>query len=230
MAVVQVVGKGVEDACLQPQGVVGLDAYLQGQLVRCEKGDEEGLTHQQIGVGLYHRQGHLPVLAVEGHADLQGQVVGGEEVQQPPHGELHAQGLADGLRPLGGDALDPGELLRVLLDDGEDIFPEGVHQPPGGGYAHPLDGPGGQVFQHSLFSHGHPPLHDLRLELFAVCTVAGPLAVDGQALTGADPGHDAHHGDLVPVGGVQAQDRIAVLLVAVDHRGDGSFQKNQFRG
>ena len=156
--------------------------------------------------------------------------MGGEKIQQPPHGQLHTQGLADGLRPLGGDALDLCEPVGTVLNDGENVLPEGVHQPPGGDGAHPLDGPGGQVFHQGLFAYGQTPLHDLRLELLAVCTVALPLAMHRQPLPGADAGHGAHHSDLIPVGGVQAQDGIAVLLVPVDDRGDGAFQKDQFRG
>ena len=69
----------------------------------------------------------------------------GQKVQQPPHGQLHAQGLVHGLRPLGGDALDLGQALGLLLDHGEHICPEGVEEPPGGHAAHALHGPGHEV-------------------------------------------------------------------------------------
>ena len=231
MAVVQVVGQGVQDPRLQPEGVLRGEPQVHGQLVRRGKGDEQGVLHQAVGVGPEGVQGQIPIPPVQGRGDGQGQAVGGEEVQQPAHGQLQAEGLVDGLRPLGGDAPHLGQLLGVLLDDGEDILPKDVQQPPGGGGADALDGPGGQVFQQSLLPHGHPPLHDLGLKLLPVGAVAGPLAVDGEALPGVHSRHGAHHGDLLPlVGGFEAQDGIAVLLVAVDHRGDGSVQEDQFRG
>ena len=97
------------------------------------KGTQRGSLHEQVGVGPEGGEDQVPVPPVQGGGDGQGQPVGGEEVQQPAHGQLLAQGLVDGLRPPGGDPPDLGELLGVLLDDGEDLLPEGVHQPPGGG-------------------------------------------------------------------------------------------------
>ncbi len=79
--------------------------------------------------------------------------------------------------------------------------------------------------------HGHPPLYDLGLKLLPVGAVAGPLAVDGEALPGFIPGMVPTTVTSSPlVGGFEAQDGIAVLLVAVDHRGDSSVQEDQFRG
>ena len=151
--------------------------------------------------------------------------MGGEKIQQPTHGQLHTQGLVNGFGPFGGDALDLRQPLGVLFDDGEDIRPKGIHQPPGGDAAHALDSAGGQIFQNGFFPHGHPPLHDLGLELGAVGAVVGPLTVDGEALAGVDARHGAHDGDLlVLLVGFQAEDGIAVFLVAVDDRGDGAFQ------
>ena len=114
---------------------------------------------------------------------------------------------------------------RGLLDHRQHILPKGIQQPPGHGGPHPLHRPGGQVFQQGLFPHRHPPLHDLRPELLPVGAVTGPLSVNGQALPRADARHGAHHGDPFPcLRGLQAQNGIAVLLIAVDDGGDGAVQ------
>ena len=124
MAVVQVVGQGVQDPRLQPEGVLRGEPQVHGQFVRRGKGDEQGVLHQEVGVGPEGVQGQIPIPPVQGRGDGQGQAVGGEEVQQTAYGKLQAEGLVDGLRPLGGDARTLVSCWGFLLDDGEDILPE----------------------------------------------------------------------------------------------------------
>ena len=225
MAVVQVVREGVEKPRLQAQRVVRLQSQLPGQLVRGGEGGEEGFLREKVGVGPQGGEGQVSIPPVQGHGQGEGEPMGGEKIQQPPHGKLHTQGLVDGLRPFGGDALHLGEPAGGLLDHRQHILPKGIQQPPGHGGPHPLHRPGGQVFQQGLFPHRHPPLHDLRPELLPVGAVTGPLSVNGQALPRADARHGAHHGDLFPcLRGLQAQNGIAVLLIAVDDGGDGAVQ------
>ena len=150
-----------------------------------------------------------------------------QKVQQQAHPHLEPVGLPDLEGPLPGDALDPGQILRVLLQDGEGLLPEFLHQPPGGGGPHPLDGPGGQVLLNGLYPHGHPALHDLGLELLPVGGVAAPGAVDGQALPGGGAGHAAHHRHRLPGAHRQAEHGVAILLIAEEDRVHGALQKVQ---
>ena len=50
MAVVQVVGQGVQDPRLQPEGSSRGEPQVHGQFVRRGKGDEQGFLHQEVGL------------------------------------------------------------------------------------------------------------------------------------------------------------------------------------
>ena len=145
MAVIQVVGQLKEESGLQPLGVLRPHPLVQGQGVRLGELHPELLPHQQVWVGLQHLQGHVPVGPPQGDGQLQGQLVGGEKLHEKPHTHLLAEGVPNLPGPLGGDAPDAGELLRVLLQHGEGVLPELLNEQPGGGLAHPLHRPGGQV-------------------------------------------------------------------------------------
>ena len=230
MAVVQVVGELEEDAGLQPLGVLPIQADGQGQLVGGGEGYTKLLVHQQVGVVPDHVQGQVAVAAVEGHAQLEGQAVLPQKIQQPPHAHLEPEGLPDLEGTLAGDSLDLGELFGMLLQDVEGVGAELLHQPPGGGGAYPFDGAGGQVFKDGLFSHGDAPLHDLGLELLAVGGVAAPGALDGQTLAGCGAGHAAHHRHRLAVSHAEAEDGIAVFLVAEDDGLHRPLHQGEFFG
>ena len=74
---------------------------------------------------------------------------------------------------------------------------------------------------------GQAALHHIRPELCAVGGVAHPLAPDGEVLPGGDPGHGAHHRQLL-LSHIQAEDGIAVVLVLKDNGGDGPLQSRLF--
>ena len=223
VAVIQIVGQFEQKARLQPLGVLRLHPQGQGQGVGLGKVYAELLPHQQIGVGLQGLQRHVAIAPAQLGHQLQGQAVLPQELRQTLHTHLLTEHVPDLPGPLGGDAPDAGELLRVVLDDLEHVLSELLHQQPGGGLAHPLHSPGGQVVIDLLQALGQAALHHLRLELGTIGGVPGPAAPHGQILPRGDAGHGAHHrGLLLPA--VQAQNRIAVLLVLIDHGGDRPLQ------
>ena len=79
--------------------------------------------------------------------------MGGEKIQQPPHGKLHTQGLVDGLRPFGGDALHLGEPAGASSITVSTSSPKASSSRRAMA-APPLHRPGGQVFQQGLFPTG----------------------------------------------------------------------------
>lgn len=143
----------------------------------------------------------------------------GEKLSQPAHPHLLAEAGADLPGTLQGDAPDLGQLLRGVLNDREGVLSELLNDQPGGGDADALHRAGGQIVVDLLGPLGQAALHVLRLELGAVGGMPGPAAPDGQVLSGGDAGQGAHHGDLL-LSQVQAEDGIAVFLVAVDDSGD----------
>ena len=219
---VVVVGQLENQPRLQPEGVLRPHPQGQGQGVRLGKLHLELLVDQQVGVGLHHLQGHIAVGPAEEGGQLQGQLVLGEKLHQPADPHLLPEDLTDLPGPLFGDALDLGQLLRVLLNDSEGLLPECLDNQPCGGLAHPLDGPGGQVVEDFLHALGQAALHHFRLHLGAVGGVPGPAAPDGQVLPRRHPGHRAHHRDLLPVD-VQFEDGVAVFLILENNRGDGAL-------
>ena len=219
---VVVVGQLKEQPRLQPQGVRLPHPQGQGQGVRLGELHLKLLIDQQVGVGLHHLQGHVAVGPAEEGGQLQRELVLCKELHQPAGPHLLAEDLADLPGPLFGDALDFGQLLRVLLDDGESLLPEGLNNQPGGGLAHPLDGPGGEVVEDFLHALGQAAVHHLRLHLGAVGGVPGPAAPDGQVFPRRHPGHGAHHRDLLPMD-IQLEDGIPVFLILKNNSGDGAL-------
>ena len=224
----QVVPELEEEPGFPPLGVLSRRAQVQGQLIRCGKGYAQLLVHQQVGVVLQHVQGLVSVPAVEGHAQLEGEAVLPQKGQQQAHAHLEPEGVPDLEGPLPGDALDAGEVLRVLLQHGEGIRAELLHQPPCGGGAHPLHRAGGQVFQDGLFPHGDPALHDLSLELLSIGGVAAPASLDGEPLAGGGAGHAAHHRHRFALPHGEAQHGVAVFFIAENHRVHRALQDRQF--
>ena len=213
MAVVQVVAQLEEDGGLHPAAAVPRHPHGQGDLVHDGEVHAVELVHQQVGVGPDLLQGVAAVAAVEPGGQGEGQVVDGEEVQQPPHPRLVAVALGDLHGPPGGDPLDLAQQLRLLLHHPQGVDPEAVHDPLRRGGAHPLDDPGGQVGADLRLGGGHVALHLLRLDLVPVGGVADPAAGDDQVLPRRGAGDGPHHRHHLAVAGDQAEDGVAVLLI-----------------
>ena len=226
MSIFQVVGQLKLKARFQPEGVLRPHPQGQRQRVRLGELHLKLLLQQEVGVGLNHLQGHVAVGPAEEGGQLQGEIVLPQKLHQPPAPHLLAEGLADLRRPLFGDALDLGQLLRLLLDDGEGVLSELLDDQPGGGLAHPLHRPGGQIVVDLLQPLGQAALHHLCLHLGAVGGVPGPAAPDRQILPRRHPRHGAHHRHLLVVD-VQLEDGVAVLLVLENNGGDCTLQQFQ---
>ena len=188
MAVVQVVAQLEEDGGLHPAAAVPRHPHGQGDLVHDGEVHPVELVHQQVGVGSDLLQGVAAVAAVEPGGQGEGQVVDGEEVQQPPHSRLVAVALGDLHGFPGGDALDLAQQLRLLLHHPQGVDPEAVHDPLRRGGAHPLDDPGGQVGADLRLGGGHVALHLLRLDLVPVGGVADQRPVTIRFSPGAAQG------------------------------------------
>ncbi len=199
--------------------VVPRHAQLDGQRVHLGEGDLQGAVGQQVWVVADHVHRHVAEPLIEGHGGGQGQLVLGQKFRQTAHPHLLPEILADGPGPFGGHAADFTQPLRIVLNDGQGVLPETVHDLPCQPHADPLHRSGGQIFKHRLLPHGHTPHHHLRLELFAVAGVAAPGALQLQRLAGGHAGHAAHRCDLSPFGAVQLEHGVAVLLVAEQHGG-----------
>ena len=225
--VVIVVGQLKDQPSLQPQGVLRPHPQGQRQLVRLGELHLKLLIHQEVGVGLHHLQGHVSIGPAEEGGQLQRQLVLRQKFHQPPGPHLLAKDLANLPGPLSGNPLDFGQLLRVLLHNGEGVLPELLNDEPCGGLAHPLHRSGGQVVVNFLQPLGQAPVHHLRLHLRPVGGVSGPPAPDGQILPRRNPRHGPYHRDLLPPD-VQPEDGVTVLLVLINNRGDGTLQQLQF--
>ena len=222
MAVSQVVSQLEEDGGLHPPAAVPGHSHGQGDLVHDGEVHAVALVHQEVGVVPQGVHGPGAVAPVEPQPQVQRQVVDGQKVQQPPHAGLDAVALADLHGLPGGDALDPGEELRLLLQNPQGVLPEALHQLLRRGGAHALHHAGGEVAEDIGFRGGHVALHPQGLELLAVDGVGHPLAVHHQTLAGGGAGNGAHHGDYLAVAGHQAEDGVAVLLILEDEVEDGA--------
>ncbi|MPM64100.1 hypothetical protein SDC9_110986 [bioreactor metagenome] len=209
-------------AGLHPQPAVGLHAQTEGKPVGGGEAHRLLPLQKQVGIGPQCLQRPVAEPAVQRHGQHGGQAVSGEKIQQTAHPHLKPEGLPQRQGLFSGDSPQAGEPLRLLLQNAQGVRSEFVHQPPGGGGAHPLQGPGGQIVQNRLFPRGHAPLGYLCLELLAVGAVPPPGAVYRESLSRRRPGQAAHHGQFPPIRGFQAQNSIAVVLIAKDHGGYGS--------
>ena len=78
---------------------------------------------------------------------------------ESPHTGLGAVALADLHSLLGGDALDLGEELRLLLQNPQGARAEALHQLLRRGGTHALDHAGGEIAEDVVFRGGHVALH-----------------------------------------------------------------------
>ena len=165
MAVVQIVGQLICKGGLHPAGAVAVEAHAQGDLVHGGKGHAVGLSREKIGVLLQPGQGLGPVGPVQLHGQRHRQLIPGQKFHHPlqPRQLPEGGGQLHGL--LGGDALDGLQPLRLLLDNGQGVRPEAVHQPLGGGGADALENAGGQIGRDVLPRLRHAALHGFRREL-----------------------------------------------------------------
>ena len=217
VAVVQIVLQRIEKPGLHPLWVVSGEAQLPGQVIGLNERNGELPLGEQIGVFPELVQRPIPKPLVEGHPQLRGQAVLGEEIQKPPHTHLEPEGLPHSLCPLLGDALDPGQLLRLVLQHLQCPVPELVDHFPGGGDPHPLYDPRGQVVKDRLLPHGHGPAGHLGLELLAVGGVVGPGPLGGEGLPRRHAGNTPHHGHQVLLPHIKTENGIPVLLILIDN-------------
>ena len=219
MAVVQIVAELIEHGGVQTAGVVTAEAHAQGD------GVGDGEVHavlaaaQQVRIVPQGLHGPVAVGALHRHGQVYRQVVPRQELHDLAQTRQRPQGGGQLHGPLGSDALQGLEPLRLLLDDPQGIGAEAVHQTLSRGGPHALEDAAAQIGRHVPGLLRHAALHALRRQLRAVGRVLHPDAGDGHALAGGGAGDAAHHGDrlLLSVHD-QRQHRIAIFLVLKDHR------------
>ena len=217
MAVGQVVVQLVQHRRLGPAGGVPVKAHGQGDLVGGGEVHAAPLVGEEIGVVLQFFQRLVAIGAQKAHGQRHRQVIAAEEFHHPPQARQAAEGGGDLHGLLGCDALQGGQLLRLLLDDAQGVGAEAIHQPGGGGGPHTLQHAGGEVAHDAVLILGHAALHQLGGHLHAVGGVVDPHAGNGHALAGGGKGDAAHHRYHLALVGQQAQHRIAVFLVLEHH-------------
>jgi|GEM_PF-152048 len=201
------------------------EAHTQSDLVHIGKGYAVALPRQQIGVRPETGQRIGSVGAVQPHGQLHRQLVPGQKLHDPTQSRQLPEGGGDLHSPLGGDALDGAQPLRLLLDNSQRLAAEPLHQPLRRGGADALDDAGGEVADEFLLRLRHQTLHRLGGELLTVGGVADPQAVGGELFTGGHAGDTSHHRHQLALLRQQAQHRIAVLLILEDHVLDGSLHR-----
>ncbi len=210
VSVVQVVVANVEDA--RPDAEPGVRFLVQrvGERVDPFKGHADVGETQDVRV-LHDHPGHViaehPVRidclrrrqteGLEGHHDL-------------PDRVLLLELLADLLRFLGRYTADLREFLRMVPEDVEGLFAEGLDDLHRRGGSDALHGAAREVLQHLGHRARHPPFAQFRPELAAEGGVGVPVARQAQFLARGDLGQDPDDGD-----------EFAVLRRNVQHRKTG---------
>ena len=217
MAVGQIMIQLIQHRRLGAAGRVPVEAHGQGDLVGGGEIHAAALVGEEIGVVLQLFQRLVAVGAQKTHGQRHRKIVPAKELHHPPQARQAAEGRGDLRGLFGRDALEGGQLLRLLLDDAEGVGAEALHQPRGGGGADALQHAGGQVAHDVVLLPGHAALHQLGGQLHAVGGVVNPHAGDGHALTGGGKRDAAHHGDQLALLGQQAQHRISVFFVLEHH-------------
>ena len=188
MAVVQIVAELIEHGGVQTAGVVTAEAHAQGN------GVGDGEVHavltaaQQVRIVPQGLHGPVAVGALHRHGQMYRQVVPRQELHDLAQTRQRPQGGGQLHGPLGSDALQGLEPLRLLLDDPQGIGAEAVHQTLGRGGPHTLEDAAAQIGRHVPGLLRHAALHALRRQLRAVGRVLHPDAGDGHALAGGGAG------------------------------------------
>ena len=228
MAVGQVMIQFVQYCRLGAAGGIPVEAHGQGDLISGGKIHAAALVGEEIGVVLQFLQRLVAVGAQKAHSQRYRQVVPAQELHHPPQARQAAEGRGDLRGLLCGDALEGGQLLRLLLDDAQSVGAEALHQPRGGGGANALQHAGGEIAHDVVLLAGHAALHQLGGQLHAVGGVVDPHAGDGHTLAGGGKGDAAHHGDQLALLGQQAQHCISVFLVLEHHVFHSAFNRTAF--
>ena len=155
MAVSQIVLQLVQHRRLRAAGAVAAEAHTQSDLVHIGKGYAVALPRQQIGVRPETGQRIGSVGAVQPHGQLHRQLVPGQKLHDPTQSRQLPEGGGDLHGPLGGDALDGAQPLRLLLDNSQRLAAEPLHQPLRRGRPDALDDAGGEVADEFLLRLRH---------------------------------------------------------------------------
>lgn len=144
--------------------------------------------------------------------------VGLQEDHDVPDGPLGCPCLGDLAAPCGADPFHLAQPAGVLVDDGEGLHAELLHQAPGKLLADALHEPRAQVALDARKGRGSDSRKGFDLELLAELGVDRPLAREAQAFAGLDAGEVAHRDDLAPgLGERDDNDAPRVLLVREPH-------------
>ena len=130
----------------QAGGGVGLEAgHPLGDGVCGHEADAVDIVDELIGVLLDLGEGQIPVGLVHAVGLVHGDPVGGQGHQDVPHRPILAEGAHDHLQLLAADAGHLQQSFRLLLHDLQGVHAEAVHDEPGHGGAHALDGAARQI-------------------------------------------------------------------------------------
>ena len=208
-------------------GVRGLEpdaVDIEGQAVRV-------LLHpldRSVAIGLVdaHRPGGADTMGLQEHHDL-------------AHDLLLRPGTGHPFLALGSDAFQLQQSLRFLLDDVEDLLPEGPHQLAGEMRADALDHARAEVLLDAFERCGRDDPQVLGLELKPVLAVVGPCAGALDVFAGRDGGGRADDGHQLALAPHLDPQHAEAALGAVEgdalHRplqvfGCGSLRSGMLRG
>ena len=203
VSIIQIVAQGKQHPRGKALGVVIGKSEGQGQRVRPTEVHCQLPLGKKIGVLLHRLPGPVSKPAVQRHSQLGRQVVGRQKIQQPPHPHLKAKCLSHGLGPFGGQTLDLGEPLWLMLQHRKGLLPKKVEHFPCRRDTDAPDHAGGQIVKDGLLPRGHPPAGHLGLKLLAIGGMMGPSSLGGKALPRSHARDAPHHGDRLLLPNVQ---------------------------
>ena len=224
VAVVVQALQGVQGARLCPQFAVAREAQLFRDDVGGVKADAVDVHGQAVGILAHHRQGLLPVVAVDAHGIGGADPVRLQEHDQVADALMVGPARLDALQRLAAHAADPQQPVRLLVQHAKGVLAEGIHDACGHGFAHALDEAGTEIMADALHGCGQQVLVVFHGKLPPEARVVHPAAHQLQRCPRLRRNHVPHHADHVALGQrAQAQHGVAVFLVveddAVEHAG-----------
>ena len=189
--------------------------FLRDGISRFEH-DAGNVLGQRVGIGPHGLHRGLAISFVNAHGAVRADAVGVEEEHDFADHFLLGPGGADLLAASLADAGDFFETDGKLIDDGEDLFVEFLHQLLGVDRADALDQAAAEVFFDPFARGRRAAMNGTGLELKPVLAVLHPNTLRGDPLSGGNIRDVSHHGHKValPFHG-DSQNRIAVFLIVI---------------
>ena len=175
-----------------------------------------------------YRQRMVAEAAVKPDGVLRPDAVRDQKFHQTAQAELTPERFAHLHRFFHGNALQPRQLLRLVLHDVQRTGAEGRDDQRSRRRADALDDAAGEVFIDLLRALRQSALGSLGLKLSAVRRVARPAPVNDQLLPGRGEGQAAGDGHILSAVCLYRENGIAVFFIRKDDLSDGAGELGPF--